>query len=526
MGTFFVYILKASFCLGGFYLFYRWLLTRDTFHRFNRIVLLCILLLSLSLPFCRVTTYTYTEVQQTMLSWEQLLMMANFTEVVPVAVPEQVTTLRWLHVVLILYTVGVLFFAGRHLYSIGNLFSLIWRSRKEMPPGKIRLVIHQRELAPFSWMCYIVISEKDLEECGREILAHETAHIKKLHSLDLMLADCCIFFQWFNPASWLLKQELQSIHEYEADEEVLRQGIDAKTYQLLLIKKAVGTRLYSMANSFNHSNLKKRITMMLKEKSSPWARMKCLYAIPVAAIAVTAFARPEVTSVAEEISAVKVSDLSALVETNSVENPLMEISAEGEAILELRIPVVSEPVAHALAVDTGVPSQDPVIFDVVEQMPEFPGGYGAMMKYISENLRYPSAARAAGLQGRVLVQFVVGEDGKVFSPNVVRPVDPELDKEALRVIGEMPTWKPGQQHGKNVTVRFTVPVIFGLDSPGSDSSDRTVVGYGNRDLKPLIVINGKEVEKISELERNDIESINVLKDQSAIEKYGDKGKMV
>ncbi|MCD8079779.1 MAG: M56 family peptidase, partial [Bacteroides sp.] len=257
MGTFFVYILKASFCLGSFYLFYRWLLTRDTFHRFNRIALLCILLLSLFLPFCQVTTHTYTEVQQTMLSWEQLLMMANFTEAAPIAVPEQVTTLRWLHMVLILYAMGVLFFVGRHVYSIGNLFSLIWQSRKETLPGGIRLIIHQQEIAPFSWMRYIVISEKDLEECGRETLAHETAHIKKLHSLDLLLADCCIFFQWFNPASWLLKQELQSIHEYEADEEVLRQGIDAKTYQLLLIKKAVGTRLYSMANSFNHSKLKK-----------------------------------------------------------------------------------------------------------------------------------------------------------------------------------------------------------------------------------------------------------------------------
>ena len=138
-------------------------------------------------------------------------------------------------------------------------------------------MVHRQAIAPFSWMKYIVISRKDLEENGREILIHEAAHIRHRHSIDLLIANVCVFFQWFNPGAWLLKQELQNIHEYEADETVINEGVNAKDYQLLLIKKAVGTRLYSMANSFNHSKLKKRITMMLKEKSSPWARMKYLY---------------------------------------------------------------------------------------------------------------------------------------------------------------------------------------------------------------------------------------------------------
>ena len=128
-------------------------------------------------------------------------------------------------------------------------------------------------------------------------------------------ASVCIFFQWFNPASWLLKQELQNIHEYEADESVIREGVNARQYQLLLIKKAVGTRLYSMANSFNHSKLKKRITMMLKEKSNPWARLKYLYVLPLAAIAVTAFARPEISGKVDVISAVKVNDFVQIVGT-------------------------------------------------------------------------------------------------------------------------------------------------------------------------------------------------------------------
>ena len=119
----------------------------------------------------------------------------------------------------------------------------------------ITLVVHQCKISPFSWMKYIVISKKDLEEDGREILIHETAHICNRHSVDLLIADICIFFQWFNPASWLLKQELQNIHEYEADETVIREGVNAKQYQLLLIKKAVGTRLYSMANTVNLKNV-------------------------------------------------------------------------------------------------------------------------------------------------------------------------------------------------------------------------------------------------------------------------------
>ena len=137
------------------------------------------------------------------------------------------------------------------------LIRLICSGRREKQERGITLVVHDRAVAPFSWMKYIVISRKDLEENGREILIHETAHIRNRHSIDLLIADVCIFFQWFNPGAWLLKQELQNIHEYEADETVINEGVNAKEYQLLLIKKAVGTRLYSMANSFNHSKLKK-----------------------------------------------------------------------------------------------------------------------------------------------------------------------------------------------------------------------------------------------------------------------------
>ena len=313
MGLFFVYIVKSSVCLAGFYLFYRLLLSKETFHRFNRIALLTLLLLSLLLPLVQLTTIEQTEVHQTMLTIEQLLMMADMP--VSEVTPAVAVTLSGIQILLMVYLSGVLFFACRHIYSLGRLLMLLRSGEKEKMENGMTLVIHQQKISPFSWMKYIVISKVDLEEDGREILIHEAAHVRNRHSVDLLIADICIFFQWFNPASWLLKQELQNIHEYEADESVIREGVNARQYQLLLIKKAVGTRLYSMANSFNHSKLKKRITMMLKEKSNPWARLKYLYVLPLAAIAVTAFARPEISGKMDEISAVKVNDFVQIVGT-------------------------------------------------------------------------------------------------------------------------------------------------------------------------------------------------------------------
>ncbi len=324
MGTFFVYILKASVCLAAFYLFYRLLLSKETFHRFNRLALCGILVLSLVIPFCEITIHDNTEIQQTLVNFEQYIMQVD--DVIQTTSVAMVTPSIpvWILLALLVYFLGILFFFGRTAYSLAHMLCLVRRGRKEKLEKGTILIVHDKDIAPFSWMKYIVISEKDQTENSKEILAHEMAHIRNRHSVDLLISDLCICFQWFNPASWLLKQELQTIHEYEADDSVIRQGINAKQYQLLLIKKAVGTRLYSMANSFNHSKLKKRITMMLKEKSSPWARAKYLYVLPLAVIALTAFARPEISGELNEISAIKVNDFTSILETKAANNPVPE----------------------------------------------------------------------------------------------------------------------------------------------------------------------------------------------------------
>ena len=523
MGAFFIYILKSAVCLVLFYLFFKLLLSRETFHRFNRVALLGVLLFSLLIPCIEMTTRHQVEVQQAVLSIEQLLMKAEMENTTPVEIeagewqlaPAPVF-LSWIQIALLIYLAGIVVLVCRNVYSLLCLLRLICSGKREKLESGITLVVHDRAIAPFSWMIYIVISREDLEENGREILIHEAAHIRNCHSWDLLIADICIFFQWFNPGAWLLKQELQNIHEYEADETVINEGVNAKEYQLLLIKKAVGTRLYSMANSFNHSKLKKRITMMLKEKSSPWARLKYLYVLPVAAIAVTAFARPEVSNKVEEISSVKVNDLAAIVETKVTESV-------GDTTKPADVKYVPTEVRKQLK---GTP-----VFEVVEEMPEFPGGgMSAFMDYIKKNMRYPASAKEKGTQGRVTVQFVVDKDGSIKDPKLLRSVDKDMDAEALRLISSMPKWEPGRQKGQPVAVKYTVPVMFRLDDDKlektSSANGITVEGYAGNGKEPLYIVDGKEVTPsvMSALNPDKIERVTVLKDKSATELYGEKGK--
>ena len=498
MGVFFIYILKSSVCLVLFYLFFRLLLSKETFHRFNRMALLGVLFFSLLIPCIEVTTRHQVEVQQAVLSIEQLLLMAEL-EATPanVGAVQETPAISWVQIVLLVYLAGILFLACRNIYSLICLFRLIHSGKHEKLEKGVTLVVHNQEIAPFSWMKYIVISRKDLEENGREILIHEMAHIHHRHSVDLLVADICIFFQWFNPGAWLLKQELQNVHEYEADETVINEGVNAKEYQLLLIKKAVGTRLYSMANSFNHSKLKKRITMMLKEKSNPWARLKYLYVLPLAAIAVTAFARPEISEKMEEISAVKVNDLAEIVQ---------------EKVLQDTVKVSKDEKKDDLVV-SGVKSKEEeeiVIFEVVEQMPEYPGGMSALQKYLSEKTAGSPMKGKAG--GRVMVGFTVAETGKIKDVRVLQSDEASLNQEAERIVSEMPDWIPGKQRGRPVPVKYTVPIRFG-----------NIRFAENK--QPLIFADGKEIsmDAMEKLDPSTIESISVLKDSTSIKVYGKRG---
>mgnify|MGYP003100774305 FL=1 len=504
MGVFFIYILKSSVCLVLFYLFFRLLLSKETFHRFNRMALLGVLFFSLLIPCIEVTTRHQVEVQQAVLSIEQLLLMAEL-EATPanVGAVQETSAISWVQIVLLVYWAGILFLACRNIYSLICLFRLVHSGKHEKLEKGVTLVVHNQEIVPFSWMKYIVISRKDLEENGREILIHEMAHIHHRHSVDLLVADICIFFQWFNPGAWLLKQELQNIHEYEADETVINEGVNAKEYQLLLIKKAVGTRLYSMANSFNHSKLKKRITMMLKEKSNPWARLKYLYVLPLAAIAVTAFARPEISEKVEEISAVKVNDLAEIVEKKSEEN------------------VVKEPI------DT---TKNKVV--VV--------GYRTEKKdSVLTSGKKKVAISVQGISGEGKPLVII--NGKESEREVVNALNPERiesvsvigPEKAIKIYGEKA--KDGVMDIKLYSEKKFAPrkiEIEGINKTRLDALNSGAKSWGATFRsadggKPLVIIDGKEAtgdDPLANISPDRIRSISVLKDKTALAAYGDKGK--
>ena len=507
MGIFCVYIVKSSVCLALFYLFYRLLLSRETFHRFNRCALLGVLFFSVLIPCIEVQHPA--DLQQAMYALGQLSAEVASVQTADFSASSVDTSVWLVAGCMLVYLLGGAFFLLRNLYSLYRLRHLFRACRQEslagyLPgcPARVQLRVYEGELSPFSWLHYIFISRADLQENGREILIHELAHIRLRHSWDLLLADCCIFLQWFNPAAWLLKQELQAIHEYQADETVIHEGVNARQYQLLIIKKAVGTRLYSMANSLNHSSLKKRITMMMKEKSNPWARLKYLYVLPVAAMTLTAFARPEVSSVMNEISSDKVNDLVAFMKEKNVE--------KADTVAPVYVP--AEVAAKLKGAVSGAS----------EEMPEFPdGGTAGLMKYLAANIRYPESAKKAGKQGRVIVQFVVCKDGSITNVSTLRDIDPALDAEAIRVISAMPKWKPGRQKGKEVDVKYTVPVMFRLPD-GSQSASSKAADDGNM---PLILVDGREyTEELSKLPSSSIAFMKVLLGDEGVAQYGEKAR--
>ena len=277
-----IYSLKVGACLAVFYLFFKLLLSRETFHRLNRIVVLAAMVLSFILPFCVITIYRELPAAPEMPAAEQLF---------EASAEPQPEPFPWDKAAALVFLTGA---GATLLWTFGSVFGvirMIRRGRRERLADGTVLVRIGRSVTPFSWYRYIVLSENDLAEKGDAIVLHEKAHLRLRHSVDLLLTDLAGCLQWFNPAMWLLCRELRAIHEYEADEAVLDSGVDAKHYQLLLIRKAAGGRGYSVANSFNHSKLKNRITMMLRKRSSRWAVARVLFVLPLAGLALGAFAR-------------------------------------------------------------------------------------------------------------------------------------------------------------------------------------------------------------------------------------------
>ena len=274
-----IYEVKAAVALAVFYMFYRLMLRKETFHRLNRVVLVGTAVLSFLLPLCVITIHKPMDAQ----ALEQgTLPVGGVASIVEESVP------WWPLALAIVFWVGAAIVLARVSVSILSVAKIILQGSLVRKENGCKIIVTDRDIDPFSWMRFIVLSRKDWEGDHASIITHEKAHIGFRHSVELLLVDILSAFQWFNPAIWMLRSDLQELHEYEADDAVLRSGANIKEYQYLLIRTAVSKSGYSVANSLNHSILKNRITMMSKTKS-PLARgLRVLWLAPLLCMCVGA----------------------------------------------------------------------------------------------------------------------------------------------------------------------------------------------------------------------------------------------
>ena len=453
----FLYSIRSAFVLTLLYVPYMLILRKESFFRLNRAVLLLILLFSVVLPVLDVhflSLDSHPVVQATKDQMLQVGIPVHGYHLLPELdvqarhVPTQISWFRIVSVLFSLVALAILLWRTvqvlrmNHEVTCGSLWHEV--------EGGVHIHCRGGEVSPFSWMNHVVISEKDFHENGREILLHETGHIRALHSWDLLLLSAVQILQWWNPLTYVLGMSLRDVHEYEADDNVLRHGVSAREYQLLLIKKAVGASSYTFANNFNHNLTLKRIIMMQKSKSSVWMRSKVLYIIPMAGLALSAFATSEPTSpsgIAEdEDNVIKISSMmqaggekgSAALLHDGPDTVYFQDGRQADA--ESLKSLVAENIASLTVFKNGDASKslgyagktvivietktklDTLKVNFVENPAwnaQFKGGETAMMQWLSRNTRYPKVSQSAGVQAKVNVQFYVSETGRIFNVRAV-----------------------------------------------------------------------------------------------------------
>lgn len=672
-----LYVIKAAITLALLYSCFFIFLSKETFHRFNRCMLVGIMLVSLVMPMFHFTTSHPTTLN------EEVYIVQNYIEhdTPPIIVTaQQPRGITWIQALTWIYMAGVVLMLILTLVQAISLCRFMCSGVRHTDTQGNTVILHNNDVPPFSIFRYIVMSVKDYESSRQYILTHEQEHIRLGHTYDLLLLQGMKTLMWFNPFIWFLSRDLKAVHEYEADQAVINQGIDAKSYQQLLVMKVVGNRLQPFTNNLNHGSLKKRIVMMYQKPSNRWLMLKALCAIPVAALTINTFATPiETDPVEDMVKTLETTNVPAFNEVKETLLPPTEETAEAviddnapfaihpvkdqhgriigfshegepaagdfactaeyvfidgrqatEAELrnyktllanstfemlktekgtakynykdkhgiivihtqdasaapddneplvlvndvEINLPVdiktiTNETIAEALGIqkddiegitvlidnaattifgergkngvvdikvvksaflnrlpgiqknedgtysingrkvqkilvngkeffkalsdDQEIPTiqnaiHDDPIFEVTEEPAQYPGGQAALMQFLAQNIRYPKISAENGVQGRVIVQFVIEKDGSLSNFKIVKDAKPvsdgitvnaqgttaegndipkeaygALNIEALRVLRGMPNWTPAKQRGQVVRMRYTLPVTFRLE---------------------------------------------------------------
>ena len=691
-----LYVIKAAITLALLYSCFFIFLSKETFHRFNRCMLVGIMLVSLVMPMFHFTTSHPTTLN------EEVYIVQNYIEhdTPPIIVTaQQAQGITWIQALTWIYMAGVVLMLILTLVQATSLIRFMCSGVRHTDTKGNTVILHNNDVPPFSIFRYIVMSVKDYESSRQYILTHEQEHIRLGHTYDLLLLQGMKTLMWFNPFIWFLSRDLKAVHEYEADQAVINQGIDAKSYQQLLVMKVVGNRLQPFTNNLNHGSLKKRIVMMYQKPSNRWLMLKALCAIPVAALTINTFATPIETDPVEDM--VKTLETTNVPTINEVKETLLPPTEEtAEAVIDDNAPFAIHPVkdqhgriigfshegepaagdfactaeyvfidgrqateaelrnyknysafqiiknangtpqynykdkhgiicftsiedeplvlldgkvvelpaefpnkkknlddedvlaqllhinkediasvtvlrngaataiygekakngvisietkafqaqpkdtvvvknkvsnvlvndelieklssavnidefieklpgaekhddgtitingkavTKILLQDQEVYNNDDPVFEVVEEPAQYPGGQAALMQYVAQNIRYPKIATENGVQGRVLVQFVIEKDGSLSNFAVVKKSGDIITKnaqngitvnaqgsateenkipkeaygalniEALRVLRGMPNWTPAKQRGQTVRMKYTLPVTFRLE---------------------------------------------------------------
>ena len=530
------HLLPIAATIAVLWLVYRLLFRNSNRLYFNRYFLLTSMLLALAMPLLGLLSGL--EVPQMVTLKQSLFNGMTLNEIVvtpdgqPMLPEVTVTTTTapsrfsiW-QVIFGVYIIGAGVMTLLFLFKLGRLVALIIRSPKRKMDG-CTAVFTGREQGSFSFFRYAIFPNENVDP---DIMRHELSHIEHHHSWDILFAEVMMILQWFNPFIYLYKKELQSLHEYQADRDVVATGVDKKNYMMLILQQCTAVDFSGMSNNFSLILTKKRIKMITRNEKAKGLWWRLLATLPV--LVVLLIANTKVTAQ----------------EKKAVDNPItiemgqFEIFDDNGAPIQLRDtviynedgssikfqssdahdPITGEPCKkltvtsynadgtensffitetekrgdtarysiEPFSISEGLfetlldvaTSKEDTVYQIVEKMPQYRGGEEAMMKYVADNIKYPQEAKDKNISGRVFVSFVIEKDGSVNEVKVVRGIGGGCDEEAARVIKGMPNWEPGKQKGKPVRVNYMMPINFKLNNEPTTAAKKSDID--KVDMKP------------------------------------------
>ena len=390
------------------YFAYKLLFRNSNRFQLNRIVLLTISIFAFALPFIRISIEG--QQFQEMPSFKQEMDVILYSDAM-IEAPVETKTLSFTDIISYIYIIGVVFFLMKFVYNIFKIYK-IKAGKKIEKIDNVNFIYTNESHVPFSFLKNIYIPKDNLDEM---IIKHEMSHVKNRHSVDIILMEIMIAFQWFNPFIRMIKNELKNNHEFIADSEAIKNEDEKSNYMMLLLQQCTADDFSTIANNFSFLLTKKRISMITKNQKVKGSVIKVLLTLPVFALLILLNTQCDNTKPNEEKKSVPATEVETIQDS---------------------------------------------IHRVTEVMPQYPGGPNEMMRYIQENIKYPQSAKDNKIEGRVYVSFVVEKDGSITNAAVMRGIDKECDAEALRVVASMPKWTPGQHKGEVVRTQFTIPVYY------------------------------------------------------------------